>query len=150
MRGSVAKQTRPVDDFAEHELWTPYFGEGLNLSLVPAGEYPATKTHAISCFENSCKLAVIINDIILQLYSRRASTADLDLVDATLKGIKDRLDEWRDNSPPHLKYEPDNLPDVCPPPHILTQKCAPSPPLPPFPPTILENEQQTCWRKGTS
>lgn len=76
------------------------------------------KSHSISCFENSCKLAVIINDIILQLYSRRV-TAD---PEGTLRGIRGRLDEWRESSPPHLKYDPYNLPDVCCPPHILTQK----------------------------
>lgn len=107
-----------MDDFAEHEVWVPYFGETVNLSKVPRGEYPPMKAHAISCFENSCKLAVIISDIILQLYSRRG-TPD---VEGTLRGIKARLDDWRENSPPHLKYDPDNLPDVCPPPHILTQK----------------------------
>jgi len=75
------------------------------------------KSHAISCFENSCRLAVIINDIMLQLYSRRG-TPD---VDGTLRGIRDRLDDWRANSPKHLKYDPESLPEICCPPHILTQ-----------------------------
>lgn len=74
------------------------------------------KAHSISCFENSCKLSVILNDIILQLYSRRGSP-DLE---GTLQ-IKRRLDEWRRNLPEYLKYDPDNLPACCPPPHIMTQ-----------------------------
>ncbi len=80
-----------MDDFAEHELWTPYYGDRNNLSKISPGKYPPMKAHAISCFENSCKIAVIINDIILQLYSRRG-TPD---VDSALRGIRDRLDEWR-------------------------------------------------------
>lgn len=76
------------------------------------------KAHSVSCFEASSRLAVILNDIICQLYSRRGVTDNEDV----LRGIRERLDEWRENSPAHLKYDPDNLPEVCPPPHILTQK----------------------------
>lgn len=74
------------------------------------------KAHLISCFENSCKISVILNDIIIQLYSRRGP---LD-IERTLF-IKQRLDEWREKLPVHLKYDPDNLPPHCPPPHIMTQ-----------------------------
>lgn len=74
------------------------------------------KAHSISCFENSCKLSVILNDIILQLYSRRGSPD----VDGTLQ-IKRRLDTWRENLPENLKYDPENLPAYCPPPHIMSQ-----------------------------
>lgn len=90
----------------------------MNLSKIPVGEYPRSKSYVVSSFENSCKLAVILNDIILQLYSRRA-TAD---ADEKLRGIRSRLDEWREKSPPHLRYDPDDLPLICPPAHILTQK----------------------------
>ena len=107
-----------MDDFTEHEPWTPFVGDSLNLSRV--SEYPATKTYGVSCFENSCKLAVIINDIVLRLYSRRG-TPD---ADGAAAEIKARLDDWRERSPPHLRYEPDSLPAVCPPPHILAQKYA--------------------------
>ena len=105
-----------VDTFAENELWSPYYGDTLNLSRVSVGEYPPMKAHSISCFENSCKLAVILNDIILQLYSRRGSPD----MGGTLR-IKEKLENWRENSPRHLKYDPENLPELCPPPHIITQ-----------------------------
>lgn len=71
----------------------------------------------MSSFENCFKLAVILNDIILHLYSRRGTTR----TDEVLRGIQTRLDDWRASSPPHLRYDPDNLPETCPPPHILTQ-----------------------------
>lgn len=74
------------------------------------------KAHLISCFENSCKISVILNDIIIQLYSRRGPPD----IERTLL-IKQRLDEWREKLPVHLKYDPDNLPPHCPPPHIMTQ-----------------------------
>lgn len=107
-----------MDDYAEYEPWSPYYGDSINLSKTSIGEYPPYKAHTVTCFKNSCKLAVIINDIILQLYSR-GSTLD---AEDTLRDTKARLDTWREQSPPHLKYDPDHLPDYCPPPHILTQK----------------------------
>jgi hypothetical protein len=61
---------------------------------------------------------VIINDIIFNLYSRHKSAK----VDETLGGIRRRLDNWREQSPPHLRYDPEDLPETCPPPHLLTQK----------------------------
>lgn len=76
------------------------------------------KAHSVSCFENSCRLAVILNDIICELYLRREVTDN----EHVLKGIRERLDDWREQSPGHLRYNPDNLPQSCCPPHILTQK----------------------------
>ncbi|OAA55544.1 Transcription factor [Niveomyces insectorum RCEF 264] len=108
-----------LDDFAEHELWTPFYGASQNLSRVSVGAYPPMKSHAISCFENLCRLSVILCDIILQLYSRRRRS---DVVNGVLiHGIRERLDAWRARTPPHLLCDPDNLPDVCCPPHILAQ-----------------------------
>ncbi|KND91752.1 Nitrogen assimilation transcription factor nirA [Tolypocladium ophioglossoides CBS 100239] len=106
-----------LDDSAEYEEWSPYCGGAMNLSRLPITEYPPMKSHLVSCFENSCKLAVIINDIIIPLYSRRGAPN----VDDTLSGIRHRLNNRREESPPHLKCAPENLPDICPPPHILTQ-----------------------------
>ncbi|KAF2807541.1 uncharacterized protein BDZ99DRAFT_489809 [Mytilinidion resinicola] len=114
---SIAPPTFTVDDFAEHELWSPHHGESVNLSNLKPGEYPAMKAHAITCFENYCKLAVIINDIMLRLYSRTSNAE----TDQTLKDIKNRLNQWREFSPKHLKYDPENLPEISPPPQILTQ-----------------------------
>ncbi|KAL1843762.1 hypothetical protein VTK73DRAFT_2736 [Phialemonium thermophilum] len=105
-----------LDDFAENEIWSPHY-QDVNLSNVPVGGYPEMRAHSVSCFENSCKIAVILNDIICQLYARRRV---VDIEQAS-RCIRSSLDEWRDKSPPHLKYDPDNLPEACPPPHILTQ-----------------------------
>jgi hypothetical protein len=107
-----------VGDYAEHELWTPYYGDSGNLSQVPKCSYPAMKSHAISCFENSCNIAVIFNDIVLRLYSRRPASES----ESSLSSIRKKLDTWRQQSPSHLVYDPDDLPDFSLPPHILTQK----------------------------
>ncbi|KAK5046111.1 hypothetical protein LTR84_008568 [Exophiala bonariae] len=106
-----------VDDISENDLWVPYYGDSNTGSNIKGADYPAYKTHAISCFENTCKLAVIINDIIARLYSRRSSTK----FDDGPRRLRERLDSWRRQSPGHLRYDPECLPQVCPPPHIVNQ-----------------------------
>jgi hypothetical protein len=109
-----------VDDSAEIEPWSPHHGDSINLSKVSVAEYPPAKSHAISSFENVCKLSIIMNDIILCLYSRRQTTD----MDKKLRVIRESLDNWRSESPAQLKCDPDNLPQTCPVPHILSQKSA--------------------------
>lgn len=110
--------TGAVDDSAETELWFPYHPDLGSSDSMSSVQYPGHKSHSISCFQNSCKLAVIISDIINQLYSRKAPSN----VNAAVADIRKRLDDWRTHTPAHLKYDPDNLPVLCGPPHLLTQK----------------------------
>ena len=114
---NTAKQLT-VDDSMELETWSPYYGDSLNLSKLTHNQYPHMVSHSVSCFVNSCRLSIIINDIIVQLYSRRSRT----ITEQALKDIKTRLDRWRAQSPAHLSYDPDNLPPICPPPHLISQK----------------------------
>lgn len=107
-----------VDDSGELDIWTPYHSDSLNLTKLPYNQYPPQQGHTVSCFVNSCKLSIIINDVIVQLYSRRDRT----IAEASLTDIKSRLTLWRSRSPAHLVYDPDNLPSLCPPPHIICQK----------------------------
>ncbi|KAF5855676.1 hypothetical protein ETB97_008611 [Aspergillus alliaceus] len=106
-----------LDDSAENDLWVPYSGDQLSPDKASPGGYPPMKSHLVSSFQNVCKLAVILNDIILQLYSRRGILN----MDEALNRIRGRLDQWREQSPAHLRYDADHLPQICPPPHILTQ-----------------------------
>ncbi|KAK6066776.1 Nitrogen assimilation transcription factor nirA 3 [Seiridium cupressi] len=106
-----------LDGFAEHDLWVPDDTGPAGSDKAPASGFPPMKFHVVSCFVNSCKLAVIISDIILHLYSSHHG----DDGDITLRAIRERLDDWRALTPEHLKLEPDNLPSRCPPPHIVSQ-----------------------------
>ncbi|KAH7381367.1 fungal-specific transcription factor domain-containing protein [Phaeosphaeria sp. MPI-PUGE-AT-0046c] len=106
-----------LDDYTEHELWSPHQGLSMNLNQTSVGKYPPMKMYAISCFQNSCKLAIIINDIVLRLYSRGASHN----VEQALRELKRRLDDWRAHTPAHLRLDPLDLPQVCPPTHIFAQ-----------------------------
>lgn len=75
------------------------------------------KAHYVSCFANSCKLSIILHDIIVQLYSpRRPATEE------AVGVVQTRLATWRAQSPSHLRYDADDLPGICPPIYILSQK----------------------------
>lgn len=91
--------------------------------MVHRDGYPPRQNHAVSCFVNSCRLAIIINDIVVQLYSKRNNRS---MTESSLRDIKVRLGVWRAESPAHLKYDVDNLPTICPPPHIISQKYVPN------------------------
>ncbi|KAL3453040.1 fungal-specific transcription factor domain-containing protein [Aspergillus insuetus] len=106
-----------LDDSTELETWSPYYKDSLNLTKLTHSQYPSMKSHSVACFANSCRLSIIINDIIVQLYSRRSRA----ITEAALHDIKMRLESWRANSPSHLRFDPDNLPSICPPPHIISQ-----------------------------
>ncbi|OAA66455.1 Transcription factor [Niveomyces insectorum RCEF 264] len=106
-----------LDDFAEHEQWHPHMDEHLSFFKTAKDDYPPMQSHAITAFENACKLAILLNDIIRTLYARRAAR-DLN---GALHDLTERLQAWRDHSPSHLRYSPANLPAHCPPLHIMTQ-----------------------------
>ena len=80
-----------MDHSTEHETWIPYYGDSLDSADGSRSQYPPRKSHAVSCFVNSCKLAIIINDIVVQLYARRKRS----ISEAALNDIKERLDLWR-------------------------------------------------------
>ncbi|KAF6812841.1 fungal specific transcription factor [Colletotrichum plurivorum] len=104
---SGLKGLNPVDSEVGRRLfWSCYFWDNLYTGRLPAvNELPPLAT------------LDMLNDIILQVYSRRSRP----ITEAALKDIKTRLDHWRAQSPPHLRYDPDDLPKVCPPPHIISQ-----------------------------
>ncbi|RGP72459.1 nitrogen assimilation transcription factor nit-4 [Fusarium sporotrichioides] len=106
-----------MDDSAESDTWSPYHEDTSPLTRLAPNQYPAMQSHAVSCFANSCRLSVIINDIIVQLYAKRSR----EMTETSLNDIKARLENWRNESPTHLRYDPEHLPSACPPPHIISQ-----------------------------
>lgn len=77
-----------------------------------------TPSYKITCFVNFCKLGVIITDVLLNIYGRLRTKIVLEFVQKT----QQRLQDWRSKSPRALIIDPVTHPEVCPPPHILTQK----------------------------
>ncbi|RYC58969.1 hypothetical protein CHU98_g7242 [Xylaria longipes] len=89
---ALPQDTLDLYDSADNDLWVPYYHDSVDLTKLGHGHYPPTQGHLVGSFINS-----------------------------SFKDIKDRLYLWRTNSPAHLKYDPDRLPSVCPPPHIISQ-----------------------------
>lgn len=107
-----------LDVSTDSDAWVPYFGDSVNLCKLPHAQYQPTSNYIVACFINSCKLSIIINDIITRIYHRQGQS----VIETSFKDIKVRLDQWRNQSPLYLRYGPESLPPICPPPHIISQK----------------------------
>jgi len=103
-----------LDEFSETEPWVPFFPQ--ESQNQPRIDYPPTTSRTISNFTNFCKLCVIVNDIILQLYGRTRPANISTFVQRT----RERLDAWWKATPRHLQIDVLSPPAFCPPPHILT------------------------------
>ncbi|KAF2023467.1 hypothetical protein EK21DRAFT_105276 [Setomelanomma holmii] len=106
-----------LESAADADTWVPYFGDSVNLCKLPNGRYPPMSNHIVACFVNSCKLAVIINDMITRIYHRLGQG----IIETSFKDIRSRLDSWRAQSPVSLRYDPEDLPSISPPPHVISQ-----------------------------
>ncbi|KAF2756436.1 hypothetical protein EJ05DRAFT_441135 [Pseudovirgaria hyperparasitica] len=104
----------PTDCSMEHDPWVP-LGVG-DASAIDG--YRPTPSRIYSCFNNFCKLMVIVNDILLNLYNQKRSD-NYSTVLAHIKSARHALDEWRKATPDHLKLDATDI--RCPPPHILMQ-----------------------------
>lgn len=95
----------------ENDMWRPYTG-------IPSSDltYPEVPAYTNSCFTNFCKLAVIINSILFNIYGSRRTQEIVSFV----KETRQKLHEWRSETPPVLIVDPTK--DDFRPPHILTQK----------------------------
>lgn len=107
-----------VDDSAENDIWIPH-----GVSTLRENEYPPQKAHSISCFIQMCRLAEILNVILLRLYDplRQSSEAEV-LQCVNTQGEELRL--WWKRLPDFLKLEVMDLPTYSPPSHIVTLKYA--------------------------
>lgn len=107
-----------VDTSADSDLWSPYFADSVNMTKHALTQYPPTQSCNVTAFISSCKLAIIIHDIITTLYYRRGKN----VTESAFKAIENSLEDWRARAPSRVKIDPDNVPAICPPPHLVSQK----------------------------
>nr|POE90359.1 nitrogen assimilation transcription factor nira [Quercus suber] len=98
-----------LDPAAEVMAWSCYPNGGTKAASS------SLTSHTMSCFANFCRLAPIVNDILLNIYAKKSPTDAASL----LRQMKQRLDIWRSESPDYLRV--DRTTPACPPPHILAQ-----------------------------
>lgn len=120
-----------LDDFSDNDLWAPYYGETPDAEVNRYPTYPPCSGYVVSCFKQLCKLCIILNDLLLNIYSGDATVSrDLEEEDpsdevramneAPFVRISRDLRNWLINLPPTLRINPDQMPQLAPPAHIMS------------------------------
>ena len=106
-----------LDDSAEHEIWTPH-----GISLPPGVTYPPMKSHATSCFMQTCKLSIILHQILHYMYDPQHNYTQSER-EACVQTQESELNQWWEDLPAHLKIDASAVPAFAPPSHIVTMNC---------------------------
>ncbi|KAI7161436.1 hypothetical protein KC316_g19841 [Hortaea werneckii] len=106
-----------MDDTGELDIWRP---QGIPPHL--AAIYPPMQAHTTSCFVHICSLAEILDVVLVTMYNpvEQSSHAEV-LACAASQGRK--LTDWYDHLPSHLRIRVSEMPQHCPPSHIVTLNC---------------------------
>ena len=122
-----------MDDYSDQDLWAPYYGETPAAENSVSSNYPPCPGYVVSCFRHLCKLCVILNDLMQEIYSSTAA-ARRNMEDAEhhlvaeakaaneapfMKIARDLRDFWV-SMPGHLRIEQENMPPLAPPVHIMS------------------------------
>lgn len=107
-----------VPETLETGMWPPYkFAEDECRSAEgDTIEYTPRPAHLLLTFAHTCKIGVIINDILLNIYGSKRTRDVLDFIQST----RGRLQTWRANLPSVLNVDYKELP--CPPTHMVAQQ----------------------------
>lgn len=118
-----------MDDYSDSDLWAPYYGETPKPDHAQAPNYPPCPGYVVSCFQQNCRLCVILNDLMQNIYSPEAAARrDDEENSAEAKAANEEpfirisrdLREWYIALPPHLRINPDQMPTLAPPVHIMS------------------------------
>ena len=120
-----------MDDHSDSDLWSPYYGETPTAEYANAPHYPPCPGYVISCFRQLCKLCIVLNDLMHNIYSSEAA-AERQMeeeehsgdpragIEAPFVRISRDLRDWLISLPPHLRINPDQMPSLAPPVHIMS------------------------------
>ena len=118
-----------MDDYSDSDLWAPYYGETPKPDHAHAPNYPPCPGYVVSCFRQLCRLCVILNDLLQHIYSGEAAARrDDEDNSAEAKAaneepfirISHNLRDWLVSLPSHLCVNPDKMPPLAPPVHIMS------------------------------
>ena len=118
-----------MDDYSDSELWAPYYGETPKPDNAQAPNYPPTPGYVVSCFRQLCRLCIILNDLLQNIYSPEATARrDDEENSAEAKAANEEpfiklsreLRDWLVALPAHLRIAPDRMPLLALPPHIMS------------------------------
>ncbi|KIV79701.1 hypothetical protein PV11_07248 [Exophiala sideris] len=120
-----------MDDYSDSDLWSPYYGETPRPQVANAPNYPPCPGYVVSCFRQLCRLCVILNDVIHNIYSPEAaarremeeeehSPETKAANEVPFARISRNLRDWLISLPAHLRINPDQMPALAPPVHIMS------------------------------
>ena len=120
-----------MDDYSDNELWSPYYGDTPKPEAVRTPEYPPCPGYVVSCFRQLCRLCTVLNDLMHNIYSGDAAARrDFEDEDPSIEmkatndvpfiRISRDLRDWLISLPPHLRINPDQMPQLAPPAHIMS------------------------------
>jgi hypothetical protein len=104
-----------LDVYEEYEHWKPF---AYNKSAHEA--YSGSPAYSVSTFTGLCKLSVIMNRILNEIYAEATFDKSPEQLSELQKQLDSRLRDWHRDLPQHLKLEPAKPPEVIPPPHVLS------------------------------
>lgn len=59
-----------------------------------------------------------LDDILSNVYMASHDQRHVDEIYRSVRNIRDRMSAWQATIPPEILLDPNNLPAICPPPHI--------------------------------
>lgn len=106
-----------LDTFEELEEWEPYIDPESPASAPPP--YGAQPAHAVSTYSSLVRLLQIstrIND----LYGIQCMKYGAECLQTKKESIEKELAKWQNALPAHLRFDPDDMLTITPPPHQIT------------------------------
>lgn len=120
-----------MDSYSDTDLWAPYYGETPRPDVAHAPNYPPCPGYVVSCFQQLSKICIILNDLMHNIYSvEAAARREMDSDDHSAEAkaaseapfirISRGLRDWLTNLPARLRINPDPVPTLAPPTHIMS------------------------------
>jgi hypothetical protein len=104
-----------LDTYEEFEHWMPFAYD-----QTVQQTYPGSPAYSVSTFAGLCKLSVIMNSILNNIYAEATFDKSPDELADLREKLHSRLRDLHTQLPEHLKFDPAKPPAVIPPPHVLS------------------------------
>ncbi|KAH9215900.1 fungal-specific transcription factor domain-containing protein [Leptodontidium sp. 2 PMI_412] len=101
------------DQYEELEEWQPF-------AYPETQRYHGSPAYSISTFTELCKLSVIMNAILTNVYGVKSAKRAPEQLAEDLENMHLDLKKWRDALPEHLVFDPLARGAAVPPPHVLS------------------------------
>lgn len=105
------------DQYEELERWTPF-------AYSETQSYPGSPAYSVSTFTELCKLSVIMNAILNNVYGVKSAKRAPEKLAEDLERMHADLENWQAALPEHLVFDPSIFGGPVPPPHVLSLQYA--------------------------